>query len=82
VQHALRRFADPFVTCFITHCPSGGFPYRIVGTDTSHAIEFTRILNDAAGEDHVPGARVVAACEGGSPDIEESASCRDKMQLS
>jgi hypothetical protein len=26
--------------------------------------------------------RVVAACEDGSPDIEESASCRDKMQLS
>jgi hypothetical protein len=50
----------------------------IVGTDTSHAIEFTRILNDAAGPDHVPGARVIAAWEGGSPDIEESVSRRDK----
>jgi hypothetical protein len=38
----------------------------IIGTDTSHAVEFTRILNDAAGEDHVPGAHVVDAGEGGS----------------
>jgi hypothetical protein len=78
VQHALGRFADPFVSGFITRFPTAQLRIGIVGTDTSHAIEFTRILNDAAGEDHVPGARVVAAWEGGSPDIEESVSRRDK----
>ena len=51
----------------------------IAGTDTSHAREFTRILNDLDAKDHVAGARVVAAWEGGSPDIEESASRRDKI---
>ena len=33
----------------------------IVGTDTSHVIAFTKILNDPKNKDHVPGARVVAA---------------------
>ncbi|MBV9085346.1 MAG: Gfo/Idh/MocA family oxidoreductase [Acidobacteriaceae bacterium] len=46
----------------------------IIGTDTSHATAFTRILNDATAPDHVPGARVVAAWKGGSPDIPESAN--------
>lgn len=46
----------------------------IIGLDTSHAVEFTRILNDSGSADHVPGARVIAAYKGGSPDIEASAS--------
>ncbi len=50
----------------------------IVGTDTSHAVEFTKILNDPASKDHVAGAKVVAAWEGGSADVEESAERRDK----
>ncbi len=45
----------------------------IIGLDTSHVVEFTRTLNDASAPDHVPGARVVAAFKGGSPDIEASA---------
>lgn len=44
----------------------------IVGTDTSHATEFTKILNDASASNHVAGARVVAAFKGGSPDLESS----------
>lgn len=46
----------------------------IVGLDTSHAVAFTRILNDPANAGHVPGGRVVAAYRGGSPDIERSHS--------
>ncbi len=61
----------------------------IIGLDTSHVVEFTRILNDSSAADHVPGARVVAAFKGGSPDIEASASrvegfaaqLRDKWQV-
>jgi hypothetical protein len=45
----------------------------IIGTDTSHSTAFTKLLNDASAPGHVPGARVVAAFKGGSPDVEESA---------
>jgi len=46
----------------------------MIGLDTSHVTAFAKILNDPAQKDHVPGARVVAAFKGGSPDIESSAS--------
>src|ERR1043165_7254478 len=46
----------------------------IIGTDTSHVIAFTKLLNDPLSPDHVPGATIVAAYKGGSPDVESSAS--------
>jgi predicted dehydrogenase len=46
----------------------------IIGLDTSHVREFTRMLNDASAPDHVAGGRVVAAYKGGSPDVESSAT--------
>lgn len=45
----------------------------IIGLDTSHVTAFTKLLNDPSAADHVPGARVVAAYKGGSPDLESSA---------
>jgi len=51
----------------------------IIGLDTSHATEFTKLLNDASRPDHVPGARVVAAFKGGSPDVEASATRIDRF---
>ena len=51
----------------------------IIGTDTSHVIAFTKALNDPKAPDHVPGARVVAAYKGGSPDVEASRSRIDKF---
>ena len=50
----------------------------IVGTDTSHAIAFTSVLNDPAHKDHIPGARVVAAYKGGSADLTESSERVEK----
>lgn len=44
----------------------------IIGTDTSHVTAFTRVLNDPANPDHIPGFRVVAAFKGGSTDIPSS----------
>lgn len=44
----------------------------IVGVDTSHAVAFTEILNNPDNNNHVPGARVVAAYPGGSDDIAAS----------
>jgi hypothetical protein len=48
----------------------------IVGTDTSHVIGFATAFNDTGSPDHVPGARIVAAFKGGSPDIPAS---RDRI---
>ena len=46
----------------------------MIGLDTSHVIAFTKVINDPANPDHMPGAKVVAAFKGGSPDVESSAS--------
>lgn len=46
----------------------------MIGLDTSHVTAFTSLLNDPQHKEHVPGARVVAAVKGGSPDIESSIS--------
>ena len=46
----------------------------IIGTDTSHSVAFSSVLNDPSAKGHVAGARIVAAFQGGSPDIKGSAS--------
>lgn len=46
----------------------------IIGLDTSHAIAFTRILNDPGADEHVANCRVIVAYPKGSPDIESSVS--------
>jgi predicted dehydrogenase len=46
----------------------------LVGLDTSHAPTFTKILHDPYDPFHIPGARVVAAYAGGSPDMDISIS--------
>ena len=49
----------------------------LVGTDTSHVIGFATAFNDPSSPDHVPGARIVAAFKGGSPDLPSS---RDRIE--
>lgn len=49
----------------------------IVGTDSSHSVAFTRLLNDPSDANHVPGGKVVAAFLGGSADFALSA---DRVQ--
>jgi Oxidoreductase family, NAD-binding Rossmann fold len=51
----------------------------IIGTDTSHATAFTKLLNDKSDPAHAPGARVIAAFKGGSPDVEASRTRVDKF---
>lgn len=46
----------------------------IIGLDTSHAIAFTKILNDPQAPPEVANCRVVAAYPHGSPDIQSSVS--------
>lgn len=51
----------------------------IIGTDSSHATAFTQLLNDTSDPNYVPGARVVAAFKGGSPDVEASRTRIDRF---
>ena len=44
----------------------------MIGLDTSHAVEFTQRLNDPTDKNFIPGARIVVAFKGGSPDIPSS----------
>ena len=46
----------------------------MIGLDTSHAIAFTRMLNDPKATGDVASVKVVAGFPGGSPDIESSRS--------
>jgi len=46
----------------------------LIGLDTSHAVAFTKLLNDPSNEHHVPGAKVTAGFPGGSGDFHLSAS--------
>jgi len=48
----------------------------LVGTDTSHVTGFAAAFNDPSSPQHVPGARIVAAYRGGSPDLPSS---RDRI---
>ena len=73
-----------FLLLFLLTLCSSAFaqnPIRIgiVGTDTSHVPAFTQMLNDPSRPDHVPGARIVAAFKGGSPDVESSRTRVDKF---
>jgi predicted dehydrogenase len=51
----------------------------VIGTDTSHVTAFTKLLNDKNDPNHVPGAKVVAAFKGGSPDVESSRTRVDRF---
>src|SRR5260370_36602737 len=60
-------------------CAHADIRLGIIGTDTSHVIAFIKILNDPSSPDYVPGARIVAAYKGGSPDVESSYKRVDKF---
>lgn len=80
MKHLMPIIALFFVLSLSAARPQGAGqgnpPLRlgIIGLDTSHVREFTRMLNDPSARDHVPGARVIAAYKGGSPDVQSSAS--------
>jgi predicted dehydrogenase len=62
----------------LTSAAAADLRLGLVGTDTSHVTAFARMLNDAASPEHVPGARIVAAYKGGSPDNATSAKYIDR----
>src|SRR5258707_1257896 len=64
------------LVCALLFATAEDEPIRIgiVGLDTSHVVAFTQLLNDAKNPNYIPGAKVVAAFKGGSPDVDSSAS--------
>ena len=65
------------VLCLSRGLQAQDLRFGILGTDSSHAVEFTRILNNASAADHVVGAKVVIAYKGGSPTLPFS---RDRIE--
>jgi hypothetical protein len=59
--------------------PAADLRLGIIGTDTSHVTAFSNVFNNPSHPDHIPGARIVAAYKGGSPDVESSATRIDKF---
>jgi len=53
--------------------------FGIIGTDTSHAVQFAKILNDSSSPNHISGARITHAFKGGSADIPSSADRVEKF---
>jgi predicted dehydrogenase len=69
----MKRFACLLMLGILTAaCRAAEIRLGIIGLDTSHVTAFTELLNNPAAKGHVPGARVVAAFKGGSPDIPSS----------
>jgi len=73
----MKTFALLLLTSLIG--AAGELRLGIVGTDTSHVPAFTRVFNDPASPEHIPGFRVVAAFKGGSPDLKDSSTRVDKF---
>jgi sugar lactone lactonase YvrE len=76
-QARVGRIANPSVSdsavAFVGDAPAKKtLRVGIIGLDTSHAIAFTRALNDKNAKADIANCRVVAAYPKGSPDIESS----------
>jgi hypothetical protein len=75
----MKPFALLLVLSFGASASAGAAELRLglVGTDTSHVLDFATMFNDPSSPDHVDGARIVAAFRGGSPDLPSS---RDRIE--
>ncbi|MSU48596.1 MAG: gfo/Idh/MocA family oxidoreductase [Opitutus sp.] len=56
----------------VAAAPAADLRLGMIGLDTGHVIEFSKILHVPTTKGHVAGARVVAAYRAASPDIESS----------
>ena len=81
MRTAATTLATGLTLAILTATAQTPQPIRIglIGLDTSHVGAFTQLLNDSSRADHVPGARVVAAFKGGSPDVQASATRIEKF---
>ena len=73
MKHLSLRLA--FLLCgTVVTAQTADLRLGMIGLDTSHVIAFTELLNNPKNPKHVPGAKVVAAFKGGSPDVEASSN--------
>jgi hypothetical protein len=64
-------------SCFCAiSVPADPIRVAVIGTDTSHAVAFTELINSPSATGPLANVQVVAAFPGGSPDI---ASSRDRV---
>lgn len=68
----LTAFATFVALTLSTWAAESPIRVGIIGLDTSHVVAFTKTMNNPEAKGHVPGAKVVAAFKGGSPDIKSS----------
>lgn len=79
MNHLTKGLASLLLAVFLPiHTTAEDLRIGLIGLDTSHVTAFTALLNDPNHPNHIPGAKVVAAYKGGSPDIESSWSRVDK----
>jgi hypothetical protein len=75
----LAAFLSTLILLAATHpSPAEELKIGIIGLDTSHVTAFTKLINDKAAPDHVPGGKVVAAVKTFSADIPSSADRVEK----
>ena len=65
--------SDPAARSFLFPM-SSPIKFGLIGLDTSHVLVFSDTFNNPQGNQYLPGARVVAAWTGGSPDLASSIS--------
>jgi hypothetical protein len=77
IRNCLRMVCLGVVLAASAHAAGAEAPAKrirvgIIGLDTSHAVEFTKQLNDPKATGELAGLTVVAAYPGGSPDVSDS----------
>jgi predicted dehydrogenase len=72
MKRQLAALCAAFALMSTTRGADAELKIGFIGLDTSHAVAFASIFHDEKNPGHVPGARVVCAFPGGSPDIEAS----------
>lgn len=65
--------------CAIGWATAADLRLGIVGTDTSHAVAFAKLLHSPDAKGVLSGVRIVAAYKGGSQDVESSRTRVDKF---
>jgi predicted dehydrogenase len=70
----MKRWLLPILLAGASVAGAQDIRIGLLGLDTSHVIQFSKLFNDPSNPAHVAGARIVAAWKGGSADVEDSAS--------
>jgi len=73
LRNALFLCTPLLISAVLAAAEDAPIKVGIIGVDTSHAAEFTKIFNDPKATGDLAGMKVVAAFPGGSPDLADNA---------